>query len=211
VRGGFLTQAAVLKITANGTTTSPVVRGNYVTDRLLGRRVDPPPPNVPAVEPDVSGATTIRELLEKHRTDSNCAGCHAKMDPAGFALEAFDVIGGHREQYRSIGAGDPAPRGRIDPFIPVSFRLAQPVDSSGVLPDGRAFGDVRGLRRLLAGDTRPLLRNLAGRLAVFATGRPLSFSDRDRLEAIVLAAESRGGGVRAMLHELVQSELFQSR
>jgi hypothetical protein len=93
----------------------------------------------------------------------------------------------------------------------VSFRLAQPVDSSGVLPDGRAFGDVRGLRRLLAGDTRPLLRNLAGRLAVFATGRPLSFSDRDRLEAIVLAAESRGGGVRAMLHELVQSELFQSR
>jgi hypothetical protein len=211
VRGGFLTQAAVLKITANGTTTSPVVRGNYVTDRLLGRRVDPPPPNVPAVEPDVSGATTIRELLEKHRTDSNCAGCHAKMDPAGFALEAFDVIGGHREQYRSIGAGDPAPRGRIDPFIPVSFRLAQPVDSSGVLPDGRAFGDVRGLRRLLAGDTRPLLRNLAGRLAVFATGRPLGFSDRDRLEAIVLAAESRGGGVRAMLHELVQSELFQSR
>jgi hypothetical protein len=210
-RGGFLTQAAILKITANGTTTSPVPRGNFVTDRLLGRQVDPPPPNVPAVEPDVSGASTIRELLDKHRTDSNCAGCHAKLDPPGFALEAFDVIGGFRERYRSIGDGDPAPRGNIDPFLPVSFRLAKPVDPSGELTDGRTFHDVRELRRLLQDNPRPFLRNLARRFAVYATGRPLSFADRDLIEDVVSKAESRGGGVRTLLLELVQSPLFQTR
>src|SRR4029077_16319408 len=94
--GGFLTQAAVLKVTANGTTTSPVVRGAFVMARLLGKPPEPPPPNVPAVEPDVQGATTIREQLEKHRANATCAACHAKIDPPGFALESFDVIGGYR-------------------------------------------------------------------------------------------------------------------
>src|SRR4051812_22454643 len=93
-RGAFLTQAAVLKVTANGTTTSPVPRGAFVLDRLLGRPPAPPPPNVPAVEPDVRGATTIREQLDKHRNNAACASCHVKMDPPGFALEEFDVIGG---------------------------------------------------------------------------------------------------------------------
>src|SRR6185312_15294625 len=122
-RGPFLTQAAVLKITANGTTTSPVPRGAFVLDRLLGQPPAPPPPNIPAVEPDVRGATTIREQLDKHRSDTTCASCHAKIDPPGFALESFDVIGGERARYRSLGQGDPAPRGSIDPFIGIGFKL----------------------------------------------------------------------------------------
>ena len=97
-RGPFLTHASVLKITANGTTTSPVPRGAFVMDRLLGQPPDPPPPNIPAIEPDVRGAKTIREQLDKHRSDVSCAACHARMDPPGFALESFDVIGGVRDR-----------------------------------------------------------------------------------------------------------------
>src|SRR5262249_22553739 len=141
-RGAFLTQASVLKVTANGTTTSPVPRGAFVMDRLLGQPPEAPPPNIPAIEPDVRGAKTIREQLDRHRTDRSGAACHAKIAPAGFALEAFDVIGGQRTRYRSLGAGDPAPRGNIDPFIGIGFRLGPPVDPSGVLPDGRAFKDI---------------------------------------------------------------------
>lgn len=210
-RGGFLTQASLLKITANGTTTSPVPRGNFVSDRLLGKPVDPPPPNVPAVEPDVSGANTIRELLDKHRSDSNCAGCHAKLDPPGFALEAFDVIGGQRTRYRSIGEGDPAPRGNIDPFIPIRFTLGKPVDASGQLVDGASFAHVDELRSLLLRDEAALAKNLARRLLVFATGRPLGFADRDPVDRIVTEANRTGGGVKSILHAVVQSELFMTR
>src|SRR5262249_58745275 len=99
-RGGVLTQASVLKVTANGTNTSPVVRGAWVLDRILGRPSPPPPPNVPAVEPDIRGASTIREQLAKHRSVESCAACHAKIDPPGFALENFDVIGGLRGRHR---------------------------------------------------------------------------------------------------------------
>jgi hypothetical protein len=206
-----LTQAAVLKVTANGTTTSPVPRGAFVLDRLLGRPPEPPPPNIPAVEPDVRGATTIREQLDKHRNNTACAGCHAKMDPPGFALEEFDVIGGQRTRYRSLGTGDPAPRGNIDPFIGIGFKLGPKVDSSGALPDGRAFAGFREFRDLLAADKDALLTNLARRLAVYATGRGVSFADRDEIAAVVTATNQRGGGVRTLMHELVESRLFRTR
>lgn len=210
-RGAFLTQAAVLKVTANGTTTSPVPRGAFVVGRLLGKEPEPPPPNVAAVEPDVRGATTIREQLDKHRADPSCAGCHAKMDPPGFALEAFDVIGGFRERYRSIGAGDPAPRGSIDPFIGIGFKLGPKVDASGVLPDGRAFAGISELQAHLAADPKPLLTNLARQLAVYAAGRGLTFADRDAVDAVAAETQKKGGGVRTLIHELVQSPLFLTR
>jgi hypothetical protein len=210
-RGGFLTQAAILKITANGTTTSPVPRGAFVMDRLLGQPPDPPPANVPAIEPDVRGARTIREQLDKHRSDAVCASCHAKLDPPGFALEAFDVIGGFRARYRSIGDGDPAPRGSIDPFIGISFKLGPAVDASGSLPDGRGFHDIREFQNLAAADTGRLLSNLARQFAIYSTGRDLSFSDRDQIAAIVTNTKMNGGGIRTLIHELTQSQLFQTR
>src|SRR5262249_51012590 len=105
-RGGFLTQASVLKVTANGTVTSPVKRGAWVMRKIIGKPPDPPPPNVPAVEPDVRGTTTIRDMLAKHRSNASCAACHSKIDPPGFALESFDVIGGRQTRYRSLGKGD---------------------------------------------------------------------------------------------------------
>jgi hypothetical protein len=210
-RGGFLTQGSILKITANGTTTSPVPRGAFVMDRLLGQPPEPPPPNIPAIEPDVRGAKTIREQLDKHRSDAVCASCHAKMDPPGFALEAFDVIGGFRTRYRSIGDGEPAPRGSIDPFIGIGFKLGPPVDASGVLPDERSFKDVVEFQNLIAADSGRLLKNLAQQFAIYATGRDLSFSDRDQIAAIVANTQKNGGGIRTLIHELVQSPLFATK
>ena len=210
-RGPFLTQAAILKITANGTTTSPVPRGAFVMARLLGQEPDPPPPNIPAIEPDVRGAKTIRDQLDKHRNDTACASCHAKMDPPGFALEAFDVIGGWRDRYRSIGEGDPAPRGSIDPFISIGFKLGPPVDSSGLLPDERTFKDITEFQTLLAADSNRLLKNLTQQFAIYAIGRDLGFSDREQIASIVAHTQQRGGGVRTMIHELIQSGLFQTK
>lgn len=209
-RGPFLTQASILRITANGTTTSPVPRGAFVMDRLLGQPPEPPPPNIPAIEPDVRGAKTIREQLDKHRNNPSCASCHVKIDPPGFALEAFDVIGGQRSRYRSIGAGDPAPRGSIDPFIGIGFRLGPTVDASGELPDGRAFQGINEFQDLLAADSGRLLKNLAGQFAVYGTGRPVSFSDREQIAAIV-ANTQKSGGIRTLMLELVQSPLFAAR
>ena len=105
-RGGVLTMASVLKVTANGTTTSPVMRGAWVLDRILGTPPPPPPDNVSAIDPDIRGATTIREQLAKHRSVESCGVCHRKIDPPGFALESFDCIGGWRDWYRVTGNGE---------------------------------------------------------------------------------------------------------
>jgi hypothetical protein len=210
-RGGFLTQAAILKITANGTTTSPVPRGAFVMDRLLGQPPDPPPPNIAAIEPDVRGASTIREQLKKHRDHTVCASCHSRIDPPGFAMECFDVIGGLRTRYRSIGEGDPADRGAIDPFIPIGFRLGPQVDASGELLDERRFTSITEFQSLLAEESRPFLTNLARQFSIYGTGRNVAFGDRPQIEAIVEKTESQGGGIRTLLHELVRSELFKKK
>ena len=210
-RGGFLTQAAVLKVTANGTTTSPVPRGAFVMARILGQTPEPPPPNTPAVEPDVRGTSTIREQLDKHRSNASCATCHAKIDPPGFALETFDVIGGFRNRYRSIGEGAPAERGPIDPFIGISFKLGPKVDASGVTADGKKFQDVAEFQKLLAADSTRLLRNLAEQFAIYGTGHPLTFGDREPIAKIVSKTQAEGAGLRSLLHNLVQSSMFQTR
>jgi len=208
-RGGILTHASVLKVTANGTTTSPVMRGAWVLDRVLGTPPAPPPPNVPAIEPDTRGATTVRELLAQHRADRACASCHAKIDPPGFALESFDVIGGWRQRYRSLENGDKVKR-RVD-GQPVHYRLALPVDRSGELSDGRTFEDIHQFKRLLLEDQRQLARNLAERLLVFATGAGISFADRAEVEAILDRARQSNYGVRDIIHEIVQSDTFRKK
>ncbi len=211
VRGGLMTQAAILKVTANGTTTSPVVRGAWVMERLLGQPPPPPPPAVPAVEPDIRGATTIRQLLAQHRTEASCASCHAKIDPAGFALENFDVMGGWRERYRATAEGVPAAVGVGHGGQKFLHHWAQPVDASGELPDGRTFADVREFKRLLLADETQLARNLVRQLVVYATGAPVSFGDRAKVDAILQRSAARHYGVRTLVHELVASELFRTK
>ena len=207
VRGGLLTQAAILKVTANGTTTSPVLRGAWIMERILGQKIPPPPPNLPAVEPDIRGATTIRQQLEKHRTLESCNTCHVKMDPPGFALENFDVMGGWRERYRSEEGGELA-KGIAKSGQKFAFHYALPVDASGELPDGRKFRDIREFKQLLLDNEKQLARNLARQLTIYATGAPIRFADRPEIEAILQRASSSHYGVRSLIHELIQSDLF---
>ena len=211
MRGGLLTQAAVLKVTANGTTTSPVIRGAWISERILGMPVPPPPPGVPAIEPDIRGAHTIREQLAKHRADPLCASCHIKIDPAGFALESFDIFGGIRNSYRAMGDPEvPSQQFGVD-GLRYEFHPALPVDSTGQLPDGRPFKDITMFRKLLLRDERQIARNLVNQLVIFATGAPVTFGDRPRVEAILDHAQKSHFGVRSLVLALVDSDLFRSK
>ena len=210
VRGGLLTEAAVLKVTANGTTTSPVLRGAWIMERILGQKSPPPPASVPAVEPDIRGATTIRQQLDKHRNLESCAVCHAKIDPPGFALENFDVMGGWRERYRSEAGGELA-KGLAKSGQKFAFHYALPVDASGEMPDGRKFKDIREFKQLLLANEKQIARNLAKQLATYATGAPVRFSDREQIDAILNRTAASDYGVRSLIHELVQSELFLNK
>lgn len=210
-RGGLLTQASVLKVTANGTTTSPVLRGVWILDRILGQRPRPPPPGTPAVEPDISGAVSIREQVERHRADPACASCHSKIDPVGFALESFDVMGGHRERYRAMADGVAPAIGFGHNGNKFGFHWGLLVDSSGELADGRRFHDVRELKRMLLSDERAIARSFLHRLIVYATGEPPRFSDRPAVEAILDRASRRQFGVRTLIHEVVNSDLFLNK
>jgi hypothetical protein len=209
-RGGLVTQALVLKVTANGTTTSPVLRGKWINERILGLDVPPPPP-VAAVEPDIRGAVTLRQQLEKHRSDPSCASCHDRIDPAGFALESFDIFGGWRDRYRAIDEAKPGLKGIGKNGQPFAFHLGLEVDSAGQLPDGRAFKDIREFKQLLL-DREPMLaRNLAKQLLIYATGAPVRFSDREALTRISESTRSQSYGVRSLVHAIVASELFQTK
>ncbi len=210
VRGGLLTQASILKVTANGTTTSPVLRGVWINERILGQNAPPKPASVPAVDPDTRGATTIREQLAKHRTQPACRSCHAVIDPPGFALESFDVFGGYRTCYRALGSEDTVP-GFGKGGQPFAFHNGKPVDCSGILPDGRAFADVRDLKRLLLKDERQIARNLTQQLVIYSTWAPVRFADRPKVEAILDRARSNGYGVKSLIHGIILSELFRNK
>lgn len=208
-RGGLLTQASILKVSANGTNTSPVVRGIWVLDRILGLPPPPPPPGVPGVEPDIRGATTLREILEKHRSTEACNSCHRTIDPPGFALESYDVIGGWRDRFRSLGAGEQI-RLRVEGRN-VRYRLGPPVDSAGELPSGEKFADFPSFQKLLLSREDDVARCVAEKLLTFATGRELGFSDRPELARLVAASKSHGHPTRDLLHAIVQSSIFRSK
>ncbi len=204
-RGGVMTMGSVLKVTANGTTTSPVLRGSWVLERILGTPPAKPPVDVEAIEPDIRGATTIREQLAKHRDVEACAGCHKKIDPPGFALESFDVIGGWREHYRSLTKyGERDSQGR-------RVRPGPPVDPSDVLTDGRRFRDIDEFKQLLLADKDQLARNLAEKLLAYATGAEPTPLDRPQIESIIQRTRENKNGFRSLIHEIVQSSLFQTK
>ena len=206
--GGILTQAAVLKVTANGTVTSPVLRGVYVMERFLGDPPSPPPPSVPAVEPDIRGAATIRELLKKHRADPSCASCHEKIDPPGFALESFDVMGRWRDNYRSLGEGSKRIEGVGRSGNEFVHYIGKQVDASGVTSKGEDFGDIVAFKKLLLQDEEAIARNLTEQLLVYATGAPVGFADRDDVSAILEKSRASEFGVRTLIHKIIQSPLF---
>ena len=208
-RGGIMTQSSVLKVTANGLTTSPVLRGAWVLDRILGTPPLDPPPNAGAIEPDTRGANTIRELLAKHSRSESCAACHSSIDPPGFALENFDVMGKWRTRYRSFDKGEPLKLKVAN--RQVKYKLGLPVDASGVTKEGVRFRDIHEFRKHLLGQQRQLARNLTERLMTFATGAGISFADRIAIEEILDATEPQGYPVRALLERVVLSKIFRSK
>jgi hypothetical protein len=204
-RGGVLTHASVLKVTANGTTTSPVQRGVWILNNFLGQSPSPPPAGVPAIEPDLRGAHSIREQLARHRESPACASCHARIDPFGFALESYDVIGGWRTWYRTFEGQ------RVVAEVnatAVRYRRGPAVDPADTLPDGRRFRDIDELKQHLLADRDQLARCLADKLLTYATGHATEPADRRELDAVVERLGRKGYGLRTLIHEIVQSPLF---
>jgi hypothetical protein len=208
-RGGVLTQASILKVTANGTNTSPVIRGVWVLENILGKPVPPPPPGIGAIEPDIRGATTIRQQLDKHRNTESCSVCHKRIDPPGFALESFDAIGGWRDWYRSLGAGE-----RVDleiGRIRVQYKKGPPVDPSGSMAGGQEFADIRQFKELLLEDKDQIARCLTEKLVTYGLGRGLGFADRPAIGEIVKNVSGKEYGFRSLVHEVVLSKTFRQK
>jgi hypothetical protein len=206
-RGGMLTMASVLKTTANGTSTSPVVRGAWVLERILGTPPPRPPADVPAIDPDTRGATTIRQQLAKHREVASCATCHAKIDPPGFALESFDVIGGWRDNYRTSGRGESVViNGQRMPYL-----KGPKVDAGDVMPDGQRFTNIDEFKELLLKDKDQLARALTEKLVTYATGGAPEIADKPVIEAVVGKVRDKNYGFRTLIHEIVKSKAFQEK
>ena len=204
-RGGVLTQAAILKTTANGTTTSPVMRGNFVLTNFLGTPPSPPPPNVGSIEPDTRGRTTIREILVAHREIETCAKCHRDIDPPGFALESFDPIGGFRTNYRaSTGVA-------ASIFSANTYTEGPAVDASGVTADGREFAGIEEFKQHLLDQKEQVARNFISQLVVYSTGGEIQFADRAEVNSILDQTREDGFPVRDIIHEVAQSRMFRNR
>ncbi len=187
---GVLTLSAVLATNAYPSRTSPVLRGRWILDRILGQPVLPAPAEVPAFEqtetkhPDL----TLRQQLEQHRKNPNCRACHQLMDPLGFALEEFDSVGRFRREENG-----------------------QPIDVAAVLPDGTEISGVAGLRQAVLARRHQWMFHLARKLTGFAIGREISAGEHCLLEEIVNRTEALGGTSRALIHSILQSDLFQQR
>lgn len=209
-RGGVMTQGSVLKVTADGTRTSPVLRGKWVLEHILGKAPPPPPPDVPAIEPDIRGATTIRQQLDKHRNIAACNSCHQHIDPPGFALESFDPIGGYRDFYRA-SARTQAGIVQLAGYTGRAFYRGPDVEKGGVTHDGKTFTTIEDYKRLLLADPDQIARNLAEKLLTYATGAEPQFADREVIEQIASKVKTKNYGFRTLVHEIVQSRPFRNK
>ncbi len=186
-RGGLITQGAILKVTADGTSTSPVVRGVFVNERILGNHIPPPPPGIPAIEPDIRGATSIRDQLGKHRNNESCASCHQTIDPPGFALENYDPVGIWRSAYGQGNQG-----AKIDP--------------TGTTPEGDAFTNLTSWKQLYTQRPARLARAFAQHFLTYATGAPPRFSDEAALDEI-----SKTPNLRSIIRAVFLGDIFLTK
>ena len=190
-RGGLLTQASVLTVTSNPTRTSPVKRGRWVLEQLLGTPPPPPPPNVPELPEDESAVATgsLRQRLEIHRKNPSCANCHAKMDPIGFALERYNAIGGHRQKDGEFT-----------------------IDPSGEFADGTKFKGAPDLKTILRQQKKTeFTRCLTEKMLTYALGRGVEYYDRPAVERIVKAVAASDYRFSALVTEIVKSDPFRKR
>ncbi|MEM0969800.1 MAG: DUF1588 domain-containing protein [Verrucomicrobiota bacterium] len=205
VRGGILTQGSMMKISANGFTTSPIGRGMWVLERILGMTPAPPPPGAGSVEPDTRGAVTIREQLDKHRRTESCASCHVLIDPPGFALESFDVMGGFRTHYRSIEKGKREFIDRGEFRYQVKYGL--PVEPYGEF-EGETFTGINTFKNVMVKQEEQIARNLLHRLLIHATGGVATYSDRKVLEEILKDHADDGYKLQSLMLSLLDTPMF---
>jgi hypothetical protein len=188
-RGGIVTHGSILSISSYATRTSPVIRGKWVLENLLGAPPPPPPDNIPPLqEADLGTAASLRERLEQHRKDPSCAACHSQMDPIGFGLENFDASGAWRVR-----------DGNFD------------IDSSGTLPDGRTFTGAGGLRQILLSQSHAFTQNFTEKLLTYALGRGIERSDRALVGRISSNAARQGYKFSSLVTAIVSSPAFQMR
>jgi hypothetical protein len=189
-RSGVLTQASVLTVTSNPTRTSPVKRGKWVLENLLGAPPPPPPPDVPALGEASSTrpSASLRELMEKHRSVSECAVCHNRMDPLGFGLENYDGIGTWR-----------------------SREGADPIDASGTLPGGRSFVGSGELKVVLKARRDDFVRCLAEKMLTYGLGRGVEYSDQCTVKDIAQNVKQHDYKFTSLILGVVHSEAFQKR
>jgi hypothetical protein len=200
VRGGLLTHASIHAVTSNGSTTSPVIRGTWMLEKFLGTPAPPPPPDVLAIEPDIRGATTIKQQLAKHRDIASCASCHRKIDPPGFALENFDVIGGWRDHYRALVEPMPGARAKLSD--------GPPVDSADEWAGVGQFSNFQEFRELVKKREDLVTQNLTHQLATFALGRAPGFTDRQPLKDIATHVREKQSGMKSLVLDIVSSPVF---
>jgi hypothetical protein len=195
-RGGLLGQAGILTLTTCGTQTSPVLRGRWVLECLLGTPPPPPPKDVPALTPDTKGTTTIRERLAKHREDPSCAGCHDRIDPYGLALENFGVVGLWRTDY-----GKPKPGGKPAPLV----------DAAATLATGESFAGPEGVKDVLLKRKDRFCRGFTEKLLVYALGRGLDVGDRETVDALVAGLQKNGYRMSGLIQGIARSDAFRTK
>jgi len=205
-RGGLLTQGSILMVTSNGTTTSPVVRGAWVLENFVGQPSPPPPPVGTDIEPDIRGATTIKEQLAKHRTIPQCNVCHRKIDPFGLALENFDVAGGWRDRYRKVKPGSrPSARRRFGQYV-----LGPSVESFGDSPQLGKFDGFESFRKLLLANKQLVVRCVTEKMMTYALGRGLDFADEPTIDRITKQLDVDGNRLQSLVEQIVLSKAFQT-
>lgn len=189
-RGGIFTQPGLMTATANGVETSPVIRGTWVLENVLGTPPPPPPPDVEPLPTNTRDAKTVRELLELHRKSEACYSCHIKIDPMGFAFENFDVVGRWRDKYK---------------------RARDPIDTRAVMANGTEIEDIVAFKQMLLERKHLVARCLIQKMVTYATGRHLEAVDRGEIDRITDAVAKDGFRVRDMVHQVVASEIFLSK
>ena len=205
-RGGLFTQAAILTLTSEATRTAPVIRGAYVLDRIFNRPPPPPPANINSLIPDASQARSVREHLSIHRSDASCAGCHARFDGFGLALENYDATGRWRTE--ELAYEDPSRSlTRTDQSQAQTFMI----DATAEMLDGAKFDGILGLKEYLLSRKEDFLRGLAERLLIYGSGRKLAVADRPRIEAIVKEARMDGYKFHRLIQAVVDSQSFRTR
>jgi hypothetical protein len=197
IRGGLLGQGSILTATSYPNRTSPVLRGKWILETILGSPPPPPPPNVPALPEAGEGhkVLSVRERLSEHRANPACASCHVRMDPLGFALENFDATG----RWRTVETNGPADL------------LPQPIDAEGQLPDGTKFDGVIGLRQILNERSEQFVYTFTENLLTFALGRGADWYDAPVIRNALRAARKDDYHFDTLVTAIVSSRPFQMR